>query len=143
MGELKGKGVLMFFGYTHCPDVCPVTLADFLRVKEALGADADKVAFVLISLDGSRDTPTVLKNYLKSFDPAFIGLTGEEETVRGIITDFAGQFQRQKDTGSAESYLVAHTSFSYFINPDGRWAAAYPFQANPNEIAKDIQAMLK
>jgi protein SCO1/2 len=142
LSGLRGKTVMLFFGYTHCPDVCPVTIADFTQLKKKLGSSADHTAFVMVSLDGERDTPAVLKNYLRTFDPEFIALTGEVEKVRAIMADFGANFVKQQKTGTQESYLVAHTAYSYLIDPQGRWRAAYPYGMPTDDMAKDIERIL-
>ena len=100
LSDLRGRAVLMFFGYTHCPDVCPTTLADYTRIKQALGGDADKVAFMFISVDGKRDTPDVLAQYLHQFDDQFIGLTADEATLKRIGAEYGLLFQQ--DTGAVD-----------------------------------------
>lgn len=142
LSDLSGKAVMLFFGYTHCPDYCPLSLAHFAQVKKTLGADAARVAFVMISLDGERDTPDVLNAYMKQFDPSFIGLTGDPEKVRSIGLDYAVQFQKQRLKGTQAEYLVAHTTFMYLIDPQGRWRIAYPYDVPREDITADIQRIL-
>jgi protein SCO1/2 len=142
LSDLRGKTLMLFFGYTHCPDVCPVTIADFVQLKKKLGSEAEKMAFVMVSMDGERDTPAVLKNYLRTFDPTFIALTGDPEKVRSITADFGANFIKQQKTGTQESYLIAHTAFSYLIDQEGRWRAAYPYGMPTDDIASDIQKLL-
>jgi protein SCO1 len=142
LNDLRGKTVMLFFGYTHCPDVCPVTIADFVQLKKKLGGNAEKTAFVMVSVDGERDTPVVLKNYMRSFDNSFIALTGESDKVRTLTADFGANFIKQQKTGTQESYLVAHTAFSYLIDVQGRWRMAYPYGMPTDDMAKDIQRIL-
>ncbi len=142
MSDLRGKAVMLFFGYTHCPDYCPLSLAQYAQIKKTLGTDAARVAFVMISLDGERDTPAVLNAYMKQFDPTFIGLTGDPEKVRSIGADYAVQFQKQRLKGTQAEYLVAHTTFMYLIDPPGRWRIAYPYDVPREEITQDIQRIL-
>ncbi len=142
LSDLRGKAVMLFFGYTHCPDYCPLSLAQYAQIKKALGADADRVAFVMISLDGERDTPDVLNAYMKQFDPAFIGLTGDPEKVRSIGEDYAVQFQKQRLKGTQAEYIVAHTTFMYLLDPQGRWRIAYPYDVPRADITADIQRIL-
>lgn len=142
ISSLRGKAVMLFFGYTHCPDYCPLTLAEFVQVKKALGANADKINFVMISLDGERDTPAVLKEYIKGFDPSFIALTGDPEKVRGIGADYAVQFQKERLKGTQAEYIVAHTTFTYLIDAQGRWRIAYPYDVPREDISKDVQRIL-
>ncbi len=142
LSDLRGKTVMLFFGYTHCPDVCPVTIADFVQLKKKLGGNAEKTVFVMVSVDGERDTPAVLKNYMRSFDTSFIALTGESDKVRALTADFGANFINQQKTGTQESYLVAHTAFSYLIDAQGRWRMAYPYGMPTDDMAKDIQKIL-
>jgi protein SCO1/2 len=142
LSDLRGKTVMLFFGYTHCPDVCPVTIADFVQLKKKLGSTADQIAFVMVSLDGERDTPAVLKNYLRTFDPTFIALTGDSEKVRSITATLGANFIKQQKAGTQESYLIAHTAFSYLIDNEGRWRIAYPYGMPTDDIASDIQSLI-
>ena len=142
LSDLRGKPVMLFFGYTHCPDVCPVTVADFVQVKKKLGDQANKVAFMMVSIDGDRDTPAVLKNYMKTFDTRFIGLTGSPDQVKSIAADFGASFEKQQTTDSQASYLMAHTSFSYLLDAQGRWRLAYPFGTATDDMARDVKTIL-
>jgi protein SCO1/2 len=134
---------LLFFGYTHCPDFCPLTLADFKRVKAALGDDAAAVQFVFVSVDSPRDTPSLLADYLSRFDPAFIGLVGDEVTLAQIKPDFGLFYERQTDTGSAAAYLVDHSTRTYLIDPQMRLRITYPFDTEPEPMAENIRTYLR
>lgn len=140
--DFRGKAMLVFFGYTHCPDVCPFSLADFRVVKEELGDLADHVSFVMVSVDGSRDTPEALRAYVKAFDPDFIGLTGSEVEVRKIGINYGVHFEKQTPEGTAAAYLVAHTSYSYFLDAEGKWQIVFPFKTPPVSVAADIRQFL-
>lgn len=142
ISSLRGKAVIMFFGYAHCPDYCPLTLAHLVQVKKDLGANAEKVNFVMITVDGERDTPTVLKEYIRQFDPSFIALTADPETVRGIGSDYGVQFQKERLSGTRAEYIVAHTTFTYLIDAQGRWRVAYPFDVPREAVSKDVQRIL-
>jgi protein SCO1/2 len=139
LSGLQGKYVLMFFGYTHCPDICPMSLADFKTVKKALGDDAAKVNFVFISVDGSRDSPEVLNNYVNAFDTEFIGLTGNETDVAKIGINYGVHFEKQKVTGTEAAYLVAHTTYSYLLDAKSRWRMVFPFKTPSTSVASDIR----
>jgi protein SCO1/2 len=141
LSDLRGKAVVLFFGYTHCTDVCPTTMADFKRVKTALGSDAARVAFVFISVDGARDTPDVLAAYVHAFDPQFIGLTGDEATVSAIAKDYGVFFQRV-DNGTPD-YEVEHTSTTFVVDTEGRLRIVFPYQTDPAVMAQRIQALLR
>lgn len=141
LSNLRGRPVLLFFGYTHCPDVCPTTLGEFKAVKRALGDAGADVAFVFVSVDGARDTPEQVAAYLSLFDPSFIGLTGDEEQVRAIGQDFFVFFERSAGTTS-DGYTVDHTAYSYLIDAEGKLRAIYPFNTAPPVVADDLQALL-
>jgi len=142
LSDLRGKAVLLFFGYTHCPDVCPMTLAEFKQVKRELGEAADRVAFVFASVDGERDTPERLAAYVGAFDPDFIGLTGDEATLREIGRDYGLFFQRSTYDNTQADYLVDHTASSFVVGPEGRLRIVYPYQTDPAIIAEGIAALL-
>lgn len=137
--DLRGKAVLMFFGYTHCPDICPTTLADYKQIKRKLGPDADRVAFVFISVDGERDDPTFLKKYLSVFDKDFIALTAHPSVVARVEQDYGGKATIEK-TGSVVK--VAHTADTYLLDPGGRWRAVLPISMGPDEVLPQVQAVL-
>ncbi len=144
LSDLKGKPVLMSFGYTYCPDVCPMTLSDFRRVKRELGDAGDKVEFVLISVDPARDTPDVLKRYIEAFDPSFIGMTGDEATLQKLAYALDGLFEKQKpNEGDPNSYTVAHTSFMYLFDQNGKWKMKYPFGTPVDVLVADLKSQLK
>jgi protein SCO1/2 len=142
LSDLRGRPVLLFFGYTHCPDVCPTTLAEWKRVKATLGDAAKQVGFVFISVDSQRDQPAVLKKFLAGFDPSFIGLTGDPATIQAIGKDYGLYFKSHADEGSAE-YLVDHSAVSYLIDQEGRLRMIYSADVPENTISADIKKMLR
>jgi protein SCO1/2 len=141
LSHLQGKPVLLFFGFTNCPDICPTTLAEFRVVKQQLGDLGDDVAYVFVSVDGSRDTPEVVKEYVAQFDPAFIGLTGDEQAVRAIGAEF-NLFFEQVDVGSAAGYFVNHSAYKYLIDADGRLRVIYAYETRPDLITEDLRRLL-
>ncbi len=138
LSDLRGQVVLMYFGYTNCPDVCPITLGDFKRVKESVGDQADQVAFVMVSVDGERDTPERLKSYIGNFDPDFIGMTGDEATLNRLGADYGLYFQKQE----GENYVVDHTASIFMIDAEGRLTTVYTFGTEPDVIVEDVAALL-
>ncbi len=143
LSDLKGKMALILFGYTHCPDVCPLTMLGYKKIKDSLGDQADQINFVFISIDGERDTPDVMKAYLDKFDPAFIGLTGDEATLKRMGGDYELYFAKQADpSGSTENYLMDHNSSTYLVDQDGKLVALYVYGTEPGVIAEDIRARL-
>lgn len=142
LSDLRGKTVLLFFGYTHCPDICPLALSEMRKVKAALGKDAEKVAFVFVSVDGTRDTPEVLRRYVRIFDPNFIGLTGPESQVRLIALEYGAHF-RSNRTGNATTYTVDHTADTFVIDAQGRWQFAYGMNAPTETVVREVRKVIR
>jgi protein SCO1/2 len=134
--DFEGKPTLFFFGYTHCPDICPTTLVDFKKVKQVLGADGDNVNYVFISVDGERDTPELLARYVRIFDPAFKALVADPYVVSSYLTDFGGKVIIDKSNGG---YKVSHTSDAYLVDATGQWRAVLPLSMSPEDVAKEVQ----
>jgi len=141
--DLRGSPVLMFFGYTYCPDVCPLTMSDYRRVKTALGDKAANVKFMMVSFDGNRDSPEVIKRYVEAFDPTFIGLTGKPELVAKISADYGAFADIRRVEGTQAEYQVGHSAFSYLIDQKGNWLMTYPVGTPPANITKDIARLLQ
>ncbi|MCS6849467.1 MAG: SCO family protein [Anaerolineae bacterium] len=142
LSDLRGKTVLLFFGYTHCPDICPLALSEMRKVKAALGKDAERAAFVFISVDGARDTPEVLRRYVRAFDPNFIGLTGPERQVRLIALEYGAHF-RSNRTGDSNSYTVDHTADTFVIDAQGRWRLAYGMNVPTETIVREVRKVMR
>ncbi|MFN8372877.1 MAG: SCO family protein [Anaerolineae bacterium] len=141
LSSLRGRAVLMFFGYTHCPDYCPTTLHDFTRVKELLGDAANDVAFVFISVDGERDTPEVVANFINLFDSSFIGLTGTPEEVLQIGQPFGITVERVP-VQSSLGYSVTHTVAMFILDREGRWVRRISYATAPDVVAEQLRAVL-
>jgi protein SCO1/2 len=141
LADLKGKPTLLFFGFTNCPDVCPTTMAEFKRAKAELGAAGDEVNFVLISVDPERDTPEVLAAYVQAFDPAFLGLQGEEATLRQISRTFGLYWEKQAPAADG-SYSVDHSSAAYMLDPEGRLKILYSYGTPYTTFVSDLRSML-
>jgi protein SCO1/2 len=130
---------MIFFGYLHCPDFCPLTMAEFKRVKQLLGELADQVQFIYISVDGARDTPELIASYLDNFDPSFIGFSGDDVTLAGIQPDYGFYYQRKLDTGSQAEYIVDHSTRSYLLDRDGRLRSSFTYDTEPEAIANALR----
>lgn len=141
LSERKGQTVLLFFGYTSCPDVCPQTLVDYRRVKEALGEKADNVDFVFVTLDPERDSPGVLKDYMELFDESFIGLSGDTETLRTVWDNY-GAYEQKTDPDENGHYWVIHSSYSYVIDKNGDLRVIYSFDTPTEDIVADLQYLI-
>jgi protein SCO1/2 len=134
--DFRGKAVVLFFGFTHCPDVCPTTLADLAAAMKALGADAERVQVIFVTVDPQRDTPADLERYVKAFDPRFIALRGDDVATERVAKDFKIFYEKRKQ---GETYTVDHSSQSYVIDPKGRLRLL----VRPERLAADLPDDLK
>lgn len=142
LDQVKGDVALVYFGYTTCPDVCPTTLTDFQAVKDDLGADADRVKFVMVTIDPERDTGAKLQEYLAFFDPDFIGLRGDDAQTEQFKQDYGITVKRVEYPDSATKYLLDHSALIYAIDPQGRLLLTFPYGTDPALIAQDVRHML-
>jgi protein SCO1/2 len=138
--DLKGHPFLVFFGFTHCPDVCPTTLFDVSEVFRALGPEAKDVRALFITVDPERDTPAVLKDYLSSFDPRVIGVTGDAGAV--AAAEKAYRVYAKKVPLDGGSYTMDHTAIVYLMNKDGRFVTPFNLKRRPQEAAEDLKRYL-
>lgn len=141
LSDQKGKVVLIFFGYTHCPDVCPVTLTDFKQIKAQLGNHSKGVAFLFITADPERDTVEQLKKYLENFDSDFIGLTQERSILEPVWKDY-GVFQAKVESDDPDNYLIDHSARTYTIDKFGNLRLTYLFGTSSEVIAEDVVHLL-
>ncbi|MDF2997009.1 MAG: electron transport protein SCO1/SenC [Xanthobacteraceae bacterium] len=139
-GDYAGAPFLVFFGFTHCPDVCPTALFDMSQAFEALGPDARKVAGLFITVDPERDTPEVMKNYLGSFHPSIRGLTGSPEEVAAAIKTYRAYAKKVPTQGS--DYTMDHTAVVYLMGKDGVFVAPLNLKRPPAEVAADLRKYL-
>ncbi len=143
LADQRGKVVLLFFGYTHCPDVCPTTLLDWRKASDSLGATASDVRFVFVSLDPERDTPAIAQRYAARFGPAFVGLTGPREQIDGLMRDWKIAAYRDGIPGdTAAVYTLTHPSQVFVIDGEGRLRLMHRAGLTPAQIASDIRALL-
>ena len=142
LSEQSGKVVLLFFGYTFCPDVCPATLAEMRRVYEDLGDQADNVRFVFITVDPQRDDLAKMKQHVEYFNPNFVGLSAEETELQPVW-DAYGVYRAISQPAADKAYLVDHTARLYLIDPAGGLRVTYAFGTPPEDIVHDLRLILK
>jgi protein SCO1/2 len=138
--NLQGRPTLIFFGYTHCPDVCPTSLFEMSEVLRARGKDADRVNAYFISVDPQRDTSAVMKDYLTSFDPHLKGLTGDPETVAKVLSEY--RVYAKKIPLKDGDYTMDHTALIYLMDRDGRFVAPFNLKQTPEAAAADLKRYL-
>jgi protein SCO1/2 len=142
LSDFRGKLVVLYFGYTFCPDVCPTTMAALSQAMRELGPKADGVQVIMVTVDPERDTPDKLKAYVTAFDPRFIGLSGTPDEIARAAGPFGVVYE--KHAGSSETnYLVDHTATTTVIDPDGRIRLVWPYGTPPEELAADLGHLLR
>jgi protein SCO1/2 len=143
LATFKGKVVVLFFGYTHCPDVCPTTLSDMAQALKMLRPeDASKIQVLFASVDPERDTPEILRSYVPYFHPDFLGLYGTPDQVARAAREFRVVYRKHVESG-ANDYLVDHSAGSYVIDAKGSLRLYLPFAIPPKDIAHDLSVLLK
>lgn len=141
LADFRGKAVVVFFGYTQCPDVCPATLTGMAQVMRLLGADADRVQVLFITLDPERDTAALLAEYVPAFDRRFLGLLGDAAATARVARDFKVFYQKQAGS-SPLSYTIDHTAATYVYDPQGRLRLYVRHGETPENIAADLKVLL-
>jgi protein SCO1/2 len=137
----SGRAALVFFGYTHCPDVCPTTLHDWVRVKRALGADSTRVRFLFVTVDPERDTAPAVARYVAAIDSGFVGLAGTRAEVDAVQRAWGiGAF---REGGDDSTYTVAHPAQVFAVDPAGRLRLTYSLGARPDHVADDLRRLLR
>jgi protein SCO1/2 len=137
--DLKGKPFLVFFGFTNCPDVCPTTLFEVSEVLRQLGPDADKARALFVTVDPERDTAEKLKDYLSSFDPHLIGVTGPREDIDKMLKAYRVY---SKKVPTENGYTMDHTALVYLMDKDGRFVAPFNLKRTPEQAAADLRRYL-
>jgi protein SCO1/2 len=141
LADYRGKVVVIFFGYTQCPDVCPTTLADLAEVRKRLGAEGERLQVIFVTIDPERDTPALLSQYVPGFDPSFVGLYGDADQTAAVAKEFKVFYQ--KVAGSTPtSYTMDHTAGSYVIDKDGRVRLFIRHGASVDDIVGDLRKLL-
>jgi protein SCO1/2 len=142
LADFRGKAVVMFFGYTQCPDVCPTTMAEMKAVVQQLGADAQRVQVLFVTVDPERDTRELLASYVPAFDPSFLGLYGDMEATARTAKEFRVFYQKQPGT-TPSSYTVDHTAGSYVFDPQGRVRLFVRHGDGGANLVADLRTLLK
>ena len=143
LADFQGKAVVMFFGYTHCPDVCPTTLIEMQEVMRLLGPQAAKVQVIFVTLDPERDTSEVLKQYVPAFNPSFIGLRpANEEALNRLTKEFKIYYKRVPGL-SPNTYTIDHTAGSYVFDPKGQLRLYIKHGQGPEVLAQDLKTILQ
>lgn len=142
LADFKGKAVVLFFGYTNCPDVCPTTMVKLASAMEKLGKDAERVQVLMVTLDPKRDTQEVLSKYVPAFHPSFLGLTGNEQQVDAAAKEFKviRMLQKPNEDGF---YTVDHSGQTYAFDPQGRLRLFFRDAQPAEDIVQDIKTLLK
>lgn len=140
--DLRGQTVVVYFGYTFCPDVCPATMVDIAQAKQLLGREGEKLAVVMVTVDPLRDTPEKLGEYLAYFDDTFIGLTGTEAEILQVTTPFGVYYEKHEGT-AVSGYLVDHTASTMVLDKDGYLRLVFPFGVSAEEMAADIAQLMR
>jgi protein SCO1/2 len=140
LADFKGKAVVVFFAFTHCPDVCPATMLELARVAKELGPDASRLQVLMVTVDPERDTPEVLRQYVPSFHPSFLGLHGTPEQIARTAKEFKVYYHRQPQQGG--SYTVDHTAGAYVLDTKGRLRLFASYGAGAQAFLHDIRLLL-
>lgn len=138
----RGKVVMLFFGYTMCPDVCPTTLSKLSRVTRKLGDDRARVRTVYVTVDPDRDTPAVLKADLDLFDLDAVGLTGSRAAIDSVVKQYGASYQITPTPESAAKYSVSHSTTLYLIDGEGKLRTELPYEATVDEVVAGVKALL-
>ena len=141
LSEFRGKAVAVYFGYTHCPDVCPTTLAELAQSMRELGPQADQVQVLFITIDPARDTQALLKSYAPAFDPRFIGLTGSPAQIASVAGQFRALYRRQD--GANGDYTMDHSAGTYLLDRDGKLRVEVPYGSGAATFTHDLRALLQ
>lgn len=139
MADFRGKVVMLFFGFTQCPDACPTALARAAEVRRLLGPQADRLQVIFVTIDPERDGAAVLKEYTHAFDPSFLGLRADEAGTAAVAKEFKVIY-RKVPTGS--SYTMDHTAFTYVLDPQGRLRLALRHELSAQDAARDVSTLL-
>ena len=137
----KGRPMVVFFGYTHCPDVCPTTLSDWKRAKQKLGADGARVRWLFVTVDPDRDTPAIAEQYARQFDAAFLGVSANATQMAKVMAEF-GVTAAKEDVTDSTHYNVGHSAQAFLVDDKGRIVSMYPPGIGWDALAADLASLL-
>lgn len=139
----RGKWLLVYFGYTFCPNSCPTTLLEIATALKQLGPDAARVQPLFITIDPQRDTPQVMQQYTQSFDPRIIGLTGTPEQIAAVAHEYGAYYVRHAIGPGDKDYVMDHSTYLYVMNPEGKYVRAFDSGTSADHIAEALRELLK
>jgi protein SCO1/2 len=142
LADFRGKTVAIFFGYTHCPDVCPTTLSDMANALQLLGPHAARVQVLFVTLDPKRDTPELLRQYVPAFNPSFLGLYGDAAATGRVTKDFK-VYSAERAGKEPGQYTLDHSAQTFVFDPQGRLRLMLPYGSPPAKIASDLKILLE
>jgi protein SCO1/2 len=140
--DFRGRYMLVFFGFTHCPDICPAELQVMSAALDDLGDKADQVVPVFITVDPERDTPELVTAYVENFGPNFVGLTGSLEAVDKAAKAYRVTYQKFQEEGAGDNYSVDHSALVYLMGPDGKFVTHFPYGTSPEKMADTLRRYL-
>jgi protein SCO1/2 len=143
LSDFRGKVVVLFFGYTHCPDVCPTPLSDLATAMKKMGKDAEKVQVLFVTVDPERDTPKILKEFVPSFDPTFLGLYGNAMETKKAADEFHVFYQKVQIEDDMKNYAMDHTAGCFVFDPRGKLRTYMQYGEKPEAMAQDMENLLK
>lgn len=141
LADFRGKVVAVFFGYTHCPDVCPTTLSDFAAALNQIGPLAEQVQVIFVTVDPQRDTPELLKYFVPAFHPSFLGMYTDAESLKRLAKEFKVVYQKSS-VKAADDYLIDHSAGTYVYDAKGKLRLLMPYGSSPDAIANDLKVLL-
>jgi protein SCO1/2 len=141
LADFRGKVVAIFFGYTHCPDVCPTTLSDFAMALQQLGPQAGQVQVIFVTVDPQRDSPELLKQFVPAFNPSFLGMYTDADSLRQLANEYKVVYQKNS-VKAADDYLIDHSAGTYIYDKQGNLRLLMPYGSGHGDIAQDLRVLL-
>lgn len=140
--DFRGKFMLVFFGYTYCPDICPTELQVMATALNSLGAEGERITPAFVTVDPQRDTPEQLANYVQSFHPRLVGLTGSAEEIAAVAKAYRVYYAKADGGDTAADYLMDHSAFVYLMGPDGKYVTHFPYGVTADKMAAELSKQL-